>query len=226
MTQSNRNRSPRLTRRQRADAESHQTAIITALAASGLDDDIARRLVRCQHSRQHREPGRYPHYRCRSAGCWSCRRNLIRKWWRAFKEWLTGDEVSLAVIPVSADLIIATRKLRRGLRDIRDKRAARQGDHRWRAVAMAGVTDGGRALVLIQHSGIDRAEVWSVLERRYPEIWLYGADAIEPTGMMSAEDAVLLARCRRGVEPLRIVILEQAVAVSKDELELPMPFVW
>ena len=87
---------------------------------------------------------------------------------------------------------------------------------------MAGVTDGGRVLVLIQHSGIDRAEVWSVLERRYPEIWLYDADAIEPTGMMSAEDAVLLACCRRGVEPLRIVILEQAAA-SKDELELQMP---
>ena len=140
-----------------------------------------------------------------------------------FRDWLTGDSesVSLAVIPISDDPIATTRKLRKGLRDVRD-RSARQGHCRWRSVAMAGLMDRGRLLILIRHVGISRDEVWSMLERRYPEIGLCDPGDIEPSTAMSAEDAASLARCRRGIEPLRIVILEQAAA-SHDEFEEGMP---
>jgi hypothetical protein len=92
-------------------------------------------------------------------------------------------------------------------------------------VAMAGLADGDRALILIKHDGIDRAEVWAVLERRWPEVGLCDPRDIEPSAAMSAEDAASLARCRRGVDPLRIVILEQAAA-SLNQLEEAMPFLF
>ena len=138
-----------------------------------------------------------------------------------FRDWISGFDTSLAVIRISGDPISAIRRLRKGLRDSRD-RTARQ-DHRWRGVAMAGLMDRERLLILIQHPGIDRTEVWSVLERRYPEVWLYGPADIEPSAVTTVEGAASLARCRRGIEPIRIVILEQ-VAASHDKLEEPMPF--
>jgi hypothetical protein len=90
---------------------------------------------------------------------------------------------------------------------------------------MAGLTDRGRLLILIQHSGIGRTEVWSVLERRYPEVGLCDPDDIEPSALMSAEDAASLARRRRGVEPLRVVIMPQ-VETATDPWDAPMPMLF
>jgi hypothetical protein len=198
------NRSPRSSRCQLAGAELHQSAVI-ALLVETAHRDIAQRLKRCRHDRQHRQAGRFP-WRCGSAGCWACRRNTIRKWWQAFTGWLTGV-TTLAVIPISGPLITATKRLRKSLRDHRDRQVRR--DYRWAAVALAGLTVGDRALVLIEHNHIGRAEVQSVLSRRWPKVVLQQPTDFEPSSWMSIANAADLARRRRGVEGLRIVVMPQ-----------------
>lgn len=80
----------------------------------------------------------------------------------------------------------------------------------WRSVAFAGMIGGDhRALVMISHQGIDRREVLGVLCRRWPDIALKDLEHEEPTVAMLADDAADLGRCRRGIEPLRIVIMPQ-----------------
>ena len=189
--------------------------MIARLVGSG-HDSIAARLRRCQHDRQHRQAGRYP-WRCRSPGCWACRRSLVRRWWQALDAWITGPGLagSLAVIPLPDGPVNAVRKLCKGLRDVRD-RAARH-DPRWRAVAMAGLADGNQALILMQHPGLGRASLWSALERRWPNVVLADPGCVEPTSAMTAEAAAALARRRRGVEPIRVVILPQVMAATDQE---------
>lgn len=136
--------------------------------------------------------------------------------------WLHDPEISLAVIPIDGDLLHATRKLRKGVRDIRD-RAARQ-DHRFAAVALAGVVDGNRALILIRHPGLHRNEVWATLERRWPETVLTDPGSVRPTSRMTVENAAALAKHKRGIEPLRILVREQVcVAASSNGWDEPMP---
>ena len=65
------------------------------------------------------------------------------------------------------------------------------------------------ALVMISHDGVDRPEVLDVLRPRWPDIVVKDLETEEPTVAMSAHDAADLGRCRRGVEPLRVVILPQ-----------------
>jgi hypothetical protein len=203
-----------------ANAEANQSAVIATLIESG-DEHVAGRLTRCQRERRCRS-NRCP-WRCQSAGCWQCRRAIMRRWWRGFRIWHGDAAVSLAVIPLSGELISATRRLRKGVRDVRDRTA--RHDRRWARVAMAGLVDGDRALILIDHPGITRAEVWSVFERRWPEIGLQDAGDIEPSSPMIVEDAVALARRRRGVEPIRIVVLAQMAMSpgSTSENDQPMP---
>jgi hypothetical protein len=70
---------------------------------------------------------------------------------------------SLAGIPDTV------RRLRRGLRDVRDTMARCWS--RRRAVCLAGMAGGdGTALVLISHQGVDRCEVLDALCRRWPEV--------------------------------------------------------
>ena len=76
---------------------------------------------------------------------------------------------SLAIIPLhsSADLPDAVRRLRRGLRDVRDRMARHKRS--WGDVSFAGMAGSdGVALVLVTHEGIDRHEVEAVLRRRWP----------------------------------------------------------
>jgi len=83
-------------------------------------------------------------------------------------------------------------------------------NRRWRKVGFAGMVGGDAiALALITHEGVDRLEVLSVLRRRWPEVRVKTVEQKEPTWVMTAEDAAGLGRCRRGIEPLRIVILPQ-----------------
>jgi hypothetical protein len=194
-----------------AHAEANQSAVIATLIESG-DEHVAGRLMRCQRERRCRS-NRWP-WRCRSAGCWQCRRAMMRRWWRGFQVWLGDTDVSLMQIPISGDLISITRRLSKALRDVRD-RTARQ-DNRWQSVAMAGLVDGDQALILIEHSGTDRDEVWSILERRWPEVVLQDAGNIQPSSRMTVEDATLMARRRRGIEPIRIVILAQVAAMQRS----------
>jgi hypothetical protein len=67
----------------------------------------------------------------------------------------------------------------------------------------------GSAFILVEHEGGDRREVLMVLRRRWPELVLKNLDNEVPTATMLVDDAADLARFRRGVEPLRIVVLPQ-----------------
>jgi hypothetical protein len=81
---------------------------------------------------------------------------------------------------------------------------------RWRDVYCTGMTGGdGTALVLITHEGIVRLEVEDVLRRRWPDVVVKSLEQEEPNVAMLPGDAADLGRCRRGVEPLRIVIMPQ-----------------
>jgi hypothetical protein len=210
-------RSARSTQIQLADWEAQQTEVIALVNETG---NGARRLSRCQHDRQHRQRGRYP-WRCRSAGCWACRRNMMRRWWLAVSRFLIGPTVTLVVIPVDDQLIAGMRRLRKALRDVRDRVARHH--RRWRSVAMAGLADGDRALVLIEHAGIGRTEVHSVLARRWPLVTLHDAHEIVPNSCLSVADAADLARRKRGIEGLRIVIMPQRG--STDGRAEAMPFI-
>lgn len=218
------NRAPRSTRTELINAEAHQSLVIAALLASG-HADIANRLARCQHDRQRRTHG-WP-WRCRSPGCWACRRTTVRNWWRGFKVWFDGCNVCLAVIPITGNPITVTRKLRKGLRDVRDRSARTsmsEQDGGWAKVEMAGLVDGDRMLVLIKHNGIVRADVWSVLERRWPDVLVTDPVTIEPSSHINIEDATDLARHRRGIQPIRFII-QQQMAASDDQSDEPMPMI-
>lgn len=211
-------RAPRLTRRELTCAEAHQTEVIGALTATG-DDAIARRLQRCQDDRQHRQTG-WP-WRCHSPGCWSCRRAMMRRWWRGFRLWLADGDLSLAIIPSRGDPDAGTRKLRKGLRDVRDRAA--QQDRRWAAVRMAGLVSDIVA-VLVQHCGIGRAEVGARLMRRWPDVVLIDPGDITPLSEMTVAQAAALARRRRGIEPIRIIVPPQMATLS-GEHDAPMPMI-
>jgi hypothetical protein len=65
------------------------------------------------------------------------------------------------------------------------------------------------ALVMISHEEIERCEVVDIVRQRWPDIMVKSLEREEPTVAMSPADAADLGRCRRGVEPLRIVIMPQ-----------------
>ena len=125
-----------------------------------------------------------------------------------------GAPVSLAVLPLPdhpAGFRSRVARVRRALRDVRDRAARRHAS--WRAVALAGMATGdGTALVLVRHPGIARAEVADALGGRWPDAAVGDAAASEPSWAMATEDAADLARARRAVEPLRIVVPAQRAA--------------
>ena len=138
-----------------------------------------------------------------------------------------GATSSLAVLAIgsSSSLPDAVRHLRRGMRDVRD-RVAR---HRtwWREVRFAGLLGGDHtAMVLVSHDGIDRSEVQDVLRRRWPDVLVKKLGQEKPTSVMLPPDAAELGRCRRGVEPLRVVIMpqqerEEAASSVADLVQFP-----
>ena len=184
-----------------------QQQVIVALR--GIDEtDLADRLVRCTTARRERRGDDGWPITCRSAACVWCRPPLIRAWWFGMCQWSAAAASSLVVIPLhsSAGLPDAVRRLRRGLRDVRDRMARYK--KRWRNVCLAGMAGGdATALVLTTHEGVDRREVLDALRRRWPDVVVKELEQETPTVAMSPADAVDLGRCRRGVEPLRIVIM-------------------
>jgi hypothetical protein len=106
-----------------------QEAIIAALYGIA-DPDLADRLERCVTARRDRRGGDGWPFTCRSAACVWCRRPMIRSWWHGTCRWSAEATTwSLAFIPLhsSAGLPDAVRRLRRGLRDVRDRTAALSG---------------------------------------------------------------------------------------------------
>ena len=79
-------------------------------------------------------------------------------------------------------------------------------------VNFAGMIGGDhRALVIISHDGVDRRELLDVLRRRWPSVILKVLENEEPTWEMTPDDAADLGNRRRGVEPLRILVMPQRV---------------
>ena len=93
----------------------------------------------------------------------------------------------------------------------------------------AGMIGGDhRALVLISHEGVDRRELLDVLCRRWPDVVLKDLEQEEPTWAMTPDDAADLGTRRRGVEPLRILVMPQKitrVTVAPLREIGPMPMV-
>jgi hypothetical protein len=197
-----------------AEMAAMQEGVIDALHASD-DAYVANRLDRCMRARKGRRSDDGRPWTCRSAGCQWCGRTLIRRWWVGIQRWMTrGPEpVSLAVLPLQhlpGELRAAIPHLRRACRDVRDRAARKHA--RWRGVALAGMAFGdGTALLLIRHSAVALAEVADVVVGRWPDAILREGTSASPCWSLAPEDAIGLARARRGVEPLRVVVLPQRV---------------
>ena len=147
------------TDRQMAMMYAAQQEVIAALRGIG-EPDLADRLERCMTARRERRGGDGWPFTCRSAACVWCRRPMIRSWWHGMCQWTAEATSSLAIMRCdsSAGLPDAVRRLRRGLRDVRDRMARHR--KRWRDVCFAGMAGGDHtALVMISHEGIDRREV-------------------------------------------------------------------
>ena len=81
-------------------------------------------------------------------------------------------------------------------------------------------------MVLVSHEGIDRSEVQDVLQRRWPDVLVKKLGPEEPNCAMLPADAAELGRCRRGIEPFRIVIMpqrerEEAASSVADLVQFP-----
>jgi hypothetical protein len=208
-----------------AMAYTTQQQVIVALTEVG-EVDLAGRLERCLTARRERRGGDGWPLTCRSSACVWCRRAMIRAWWNGMCQWSAAATTSLAIVPLhlSAGQPYAVRRLRRGLRDVRDRMARRRC--RWRDVCFAGMGGGGgTALVMITHEGIDQRGVLDALRRQWPDVALKELEQEEPVVAMSPGDAADLGRCRRGVEPLRVVVMPQHDRqMIASEVE-PMPVV-
>ncbi len=207
---------PMTARRGWAEVSASQVRVISALRESG-DLHIADRLTRCMQARAARRQNDGWPWACRSSGCVWCGGTLARRWWRGLVRWAMEDgtaPVTLAILPLhhrAGELPAAVARLRRALRDVRDRAALRRTA--WGGVAVAEMATGdGTAFVLVRHPGVARQEVAALLRRRWPAAVVREVGTEEPSWSMSVEDAAELARTRRGVEPLRIVILPQRAA--------------
>jgi hypothetical protein len=198
------------TNQEMATAYAAQEEVIAALY--GLDEtDLAERLERCMLARRNRHYGDGWPWTCRSAACVWCRRPMIRGWWRGMRQWAADATASsLAIFPLapSETLQYAARRLRRGLRDVRDRTARQRSS--WRDVAFAGMAGADHtARVMIRHDGVNRDEVRDALRRRWAEVIVKSLAQEMPPHVMVAEDAAQLGRYRRGIEPLRVVVMPQ-----------------
>ena len=207
-----------MTARQRTiEAAAEQKRVIAALVESG-DTHVAARLQRCMAAMTTRRQGAGWPWMCRgSGGCVWCRQALGRRWWRGLRHWIVEgrDPVSLLIVPLPhapGGLRAAAARLRRACRDVRDRAARRRMS--WRGVALAGMAMGDTALLLVRHPGIARSGVADVLGARWPDAVVGDVGAAEPSWTMATEDAVELARVRRGVEPLRVVVPPQRKATA------------
>ena len=155
---------------------------------------------------------------------------MIRGLWEGMRFWTeTAATLSLAIITLRspAGLPDAVQSLRRGLRDVRDRTARRF--RRWRTVSFSGMIGSDhRALVLVSHEGVDRHDVLDVLCRRWPSVMLKDLEHENPIWEMTPADAADLGTRRRGVEPLRVLVMSQKssrVTVAPMPVIAPMPVV-
>jgi hypothetical protein len=77
---------------------------------------------------------------------------------------------------------------------------------------------GGKAMLLVRHPGIGKTEPAEVFQRRWPEALVKDAVEMSLVWDLGIDDAVELARAKRGVEPLRIVVMGQGHGAGLDPL--------
>jgi hypothetical protein len=209
-----------------AKAYAAQEEVIVALRLIG-EVDLTNRLERCMTARRERRGGDGWPFTCRSVACAWCRPPMIRSWWNGMRYWSAEAATSsLAIIPVhsSAGLPDAVRRLRRALRDVRDRMARRR--NRWRDVCCTGIAGGdSTVMVMVTHDGVHQREVEDVLRRRWPEVVVKSLEQEQPAVAMLPGDAADLGRHRRGVEPLRIVVMPQQDQTNTSPVIEPMPVV-
>lgn len=189
---------------------------------------IADRLSRCQINRTTRRGSNHEGWpwRCRSGGCWSCRRTRLNQAWAGAFAW--SEETashSHAIIPAlhdEGDVRGAVRRLRRELRRLRDRRAA--FDARWATVAMCGLQNAQIAQVIVRHPDLPHHQISAALRLRWPGAMAVAGQPSPPDGHISSEDAAALAVARRGVEPLRVWIGARA-SLQESEIQ-PMPLMF
>jgi hypothetical protein len=190
-----------------------QQAVIDALLSNG-EPNLADRLDRCMTSHRSLHYGDGSLFSCQSSACAWCRRAMIHGWWVGICDWATVT-ASLAILSIDASigLLDATRHLRRAIRDVRDRVARHRNE--WRDVRFAGIIGGDRrAMLMVSHERVDRCEVRDVMRRRWPSVLINEPGREEPVWEMSPENAAELGRCRRGVEPLRVVVMPQRQAIT------------
>jgi hypothetical protein len=86
-------------------------------------------------------------------------------------------------------------------------------------IEIAGMAHGdGRATLLIRHEGVGRGEIVEVLRRHWPDAQVTEITKASLVWNLGIEDAVELARAKRGVEPLRIVVMGQGHGAGLDPL--------
>jgi hypothetical protein len=201
-----------------------QQEVIATLHAIG-QPDLADRLERCAAVRLARQHGDGWPRICRSPACVWCRRPMIRGWWSGFCDWAAeARSQSLAIMGVdsSVGLPVAVRRLRRALRDVRDRTARRR--RQWRDLCLAGMVGGDHtALILVIHEGIDQRDVQGVLRRRWPDMVVKQLEQEHPAIAMSPADAASLGACRRGIEPLRVAVMGQLDRQPIAPVLEPMP---
>ena len=91
-------------------------------------------------------------------------------------------------------------------------------------MAIAGMAAGdGTAWLLIRHPGIARVEIADALRKRWPSAVVCDAGTMEPCWTLAVEDALELARARRGVEPLRVVVLGQRTEDTHSDRRATVP---
>jgi hypothetical protein len=206
----------------RASVDLPETVSIALLSVD--EPDLAARLDRCMTAHSSRHHGNGRPFSCQSAACVWCRRPMIHGWWTGICEW-TDAMSSLGILSIgsSVGLPDAARHLRRALRDVRDRMARRRNP--WHEVRIAGIIGGDRkAMVMVSHEGIDRSEIENVLRRRWPDVLVKKLRQEEPTWEMLPDDAAQLGRYRRGIEPVRLVIMpQQEQAATTSSLVGSMP---
>lgn len=222
-------RARRSTRAQLDRAEGQQRMVLDGLLR--LDGEtVAERIARCQSMRTSRRgrPRTWP-WRCRSPGCWACRRTRVTAEWHTLLAEVPVPSVALTAILLplhrsGESLRCSVSVLRRTLRDLRDHAASH--DRRWRRVAVAGLAGSEQAWVLCWHQGISREEIERVFRRRWPGAHAKTAEEVYNEAADSdllRDDAVALALHRRGIEPLRIRIGPMQGAVTGRYVDARRP---
>jgi hypothetical protein len=197
------------------------TEAAAALRASG-HGMAAAKLDKCMSARTLRGTGRRPRI-CGCAACPWCANAVCGRWALGCAKWIGVEEapsvtsVALLLSWRAGAMRIAVRRIRRALRDWRDRLSREDG--RWSGVAVAGLVGADGILVLhIRHDALPADAVTSMIRRRWPAAYIARANVLSFDWTMA--DRLELAMARRGTEPIRVILAPQG---WHSEFEPPSP---